>query len=229
MLKIINYLLIAFIILMIIPNLSSYGDESIIKTGITIKFDRDDKNEARIIISGENLEWSKTITYDEIYNNVTNQTQGLPTSWVENLEIILIRTLGNYSEVQYAIIECNEMANFSSLWTMCIDQRTNLELQIANKMVNKTFHTDLINNLTLEKDRLEDGKKDLETTSSAEITKLSEKNEDLNKWNSRWKWIGIIGIGIGGYFLNKYKGWGKRKHHIEAELPKDVSIGGGRG
>ena len=33
-------------------------------------------------------------------------------NWEEDIELIIIRTAGNYTEAQFAIQECNDMANF---------------------------------------------------------------------------------------------------------------------
>lgn len=208
------------LILLTLPLVSAWGDESLIKSKITVKWDKDELNSGRFIIQGENLDWSKTVYYNNTYDNSTNQTKGLPDSWVEELELIMIRALGNYTDAQYAIVECNAMSNFSVRWEDCINQRTKLELEMLNQMVNKTFLEDIENNFTKKIDKLEKERNNLKT----ENDKKAEEIQELNTWNSRWKVVGLVGFGVSLYFLNKYKGWFKRKQQEETELPKDTPL-----
>ncbi len=199
-------------------------EESLIKVPIRIKWDVDDKNTARIVIEGENLQWSKTIHYDTTINNDTNQTIGLPSAWIEDLEIILIRKFGNYTDVQYAIMECNKMANFSDKWEMCLEQRTYFELQILNEMVNKSDYENLENNLSIKIDEWKTKYSSDTSSKDTEITVLTEERDRLTSQKTRWQWIGIIGVCVAAYLGHKYKGWGKRKQEEETELPKDTSV-----
>jgi len=212
-------LFICFSLLMLLPLVVALGDESLIRTDIKIKFDKLGRDEAILTIEGENLQWSKTI----FYNSSENAT-GLPDSWVEEIEIVLIRTLGNYSEVQYAILECNQMANFSQEWRECIELNNQLDIMIINEMINRSIYESEKANLTEEKNKWEKDYELLKTTKDNEISDLTEEKEDLETWNSRLKWIGIAGIAIICWYLYKYKGLFRRKSQEEQEFPKDTSV-----
>jgi len=207
-----------FVIILMLPTVITLGDESLIRTTIKIKFDKLDQNEAILTIEGENLQWSRTI----FYNSSENAT-GLSDSWIEDIELILIRTLGNYSEVQYAILECNQMANFSYEWRECVELNNQLDIMIINEMINKTIYESEKANLTAERDKWRRDYELLGLTKDNEISSLTKEKEDLETWNQRWKYIGIAGIIAIGYVLRKYKGWGKRKSQEEQEFPKDTS------
>jgi len=199
-------------------------DESLIKVPITVKWDVDNKNTARIIIEGENLQWSKTISYNNTINNATNQSAGLPSGWVENLEIIIIQKFGNYTDVQYAIEECSKAINFTQEWKECVELNNKLDLMMINKMVNKSIYENMKQNLTTNintwesKYRTEmDGK---ETT----IKTLTDENEELTTWKTRWQWIGVAALIGCLYLANRFLGWGKRKQAEETEESTDVGI-----
>ncbi len=194
------------------------GDESIITTGIQVQFDTSNPEEARLIISGENLIWSKTITYNRTVLENHTTPFGFGEAWTENLEIIMIRRLGNYSDVQYAIIECNKMANFSREWRICVDQRERYEIQILNDMINKSEYESLKNNMTEQISSLEVDR----NSKDGEIDDLKSKNEELEGNKKRGWYLGIGGLAIGGWLLYKYKGWGKGKNQFEKEFPSDV-------
>lgn len=54
-----KFIYILVVILLILPLAIAETDESLIKTDVTVKFDRHDKNTATLIIQGENFEWRK--------------------------------------------------------------------------------------------------------------------------------------------------------------------------
>jgi hypothetical protein len=198
-------------------------DESLIRTNIKVKFIRDNAKQATLTVTGENLAWSKTINYDSSIDNRSNETKGF-SDFTEELEVLMLRKFGNYSDVQYAINDFRQSANYSNLWKQCIDQRTEFELQIANEMINKSKHEKIENNLTTLyndlKTTCEIDKSEKDTT----IQNLESDKEDLQTGRTRWMYAGIIGIGLSIWLLNKYRGLGKRKHQMEGELPKDTSL-----
>jgi len=198
-------------------------EESLIKVPIKIKWDVDDKNTARIVIEAENLQWSRTIYYNNTINKATNQSDGLPSSWIEDLEIILIRKFGNYTDVQYAISECNKMANFSDKWAACLEQRTNFELQILNEMINISEHNNITTNLTTKIAEWKERYGSDTSSKDTEITALTKERDTCSSQKTKWQWIGVVGVAVAGYLGHKYKGWGKRKQEEETELPKDTS------
>ena len=213
-------------ILLLIPNVIA-TEEQIITTDITLHFDKTANNEAIITISGENLQWSKTINFDhtiDTTDNSTNESIGFPNSFVEELQIILLRELGNITDVRYEIFRCNEMANFSHLWELCIRQRTDFELMIANDMIYKTNFSEMEGNLTTKFTNLESEYETYKASKDAAMLVKDTRIEDLERHRQFGWGIGIISLGVAIYLLNKYQGFGKRKQQIETEFPKDVAV-----
>lgn len=166
----------------------------------------------------------KTIFYNTTdETNATNSNKGLDDAWVENIEVILIRKLGNFTDALYKIAECNDMANFSNMWALCLKQRTNLELQLANDFINRSEYDSAIGNLTTEKD---DWKSKFETTDRDKTITISGLEKDKEKLTSQRQmgWgVGIVGLIIGLYLLYKYKGWFRREQQEQKEFPRDTS------
>jgi len=210
---------------LIFSALAFEDDKSVMRTEIQVTFDRNSPDEAVLTIDGENLHWSKTIKYnDSVKDNETGEVYGLPATWNENLEILMVREFGNYTDVQYEILRCNEMANFSNQWLLCRDQRDYFELQMMNNMINKTIYDDDVSNLTIERNNWEN-KYNTETTNlNDDISTLTKKNTTLTQQRNYGWLIGIAGLAVGGYLLYRYKGFGKRKSQEEKEFPRDHSI-----
>lgn len=165
-----------------------------------------------------------------IINNLTDETEGVYVLFrnkpltTDIIEFDIIREFGNQSELFDIINTCNEMANFSHLWELCIKQRTDFELQIANEMIYKINFSEMEGNLTTKFTNLESDYETYKSNKDAEILEKNERIGDLERHRQFGWGIGIIGFGVAIYLLNKYQGFGKRKQQIETEFPKDVSV-----
>lgn len=199
-------------------------DSSIVKTSVHISWDRNGENEAVLTVTGENLNWVKTLIYNSsVKDNETGEMYGMPGTWSEDLEILMVREFGNYTDVLYVINECNEMANFSRQWETCNIQREECIIDALNNKVNKTTYDEDIGNLTEQKESCESSFSAEKSSLNSRINELTEENTEL-KNNRKWGWLlGIGGIGIAGYVFVRYKGWGRRKHQDETEHSVDVS------
>ena len=181
--------------------------------------------------------YSRTYTFeirfnDTIINNSTNETEGvyvleagktLTSQW-ESISFDIVKDFANQSELFDIITTCNEMANFSNLWELCIRQRTDFELQIANDMIYKINFSDMESNLTTKFTNLENVYETYKSNKDAEILEKNTRIGDLERHRQFGWGIGIISLGVAIYLLNKYTGFGKRKQQSENEFPKDVAV-----
>lgn len=225
-------LFVFFMMFLIIPGAIAIKEVPI-TTNAEIRIDRHSSTEIDLLIIGEDHDEffnPNSYVFKIRLNETGNESEvmildkngnNLPKTgtWIS---ISVSKQLGNVTEIFDIVNTCNDMANFSSKWWQCVEQRNALEVQIIDEMINKTSHENEVNNLTRDITNLEAEKREKQN----QINELKKEKDDLEKWNGRWKWVGIIGIGIAGYFLYRYKGWGKREHQEQKELPKDVSIGG---
>ena len=208
------------VLILLIPLVMGFSEESLLTTDLKVRFEREGFDIGRIVVTGENLEWNKVIYFNQTIPENLTEPVGFGPEWDEELEIIMLRRLGNYSDVQYAIIQCNQMANFSNEWRSCMDDRNVLELHIMDNMVNKTEYEGLEENITEQITSLNSQI----STKTSEITTLEEEKKKLEQ-QRQYGWILAIGAGIGlGYMLYTYKGWGKRKHQMQGEYPSDISV-----
>ena len=200
-----------------------FGEESLIKSYLKIYFERLSDKEAILRLESENLDWSKAILYNESIDNTTGEIIGFDI-WNEKIDLIFIRQLGNYTDVQFLILECNEMANFSNKWEKCIEQRNELMLSLENEMINKSEYYEMETNLTTQTEKYKNDYINFEKSKIEEITKLKSENETL-KTHRQYGWgIGIVGFIVASYTLWKYTGFGKRKHQEEMEISRDTTI-----
>jgi FlaA1/EpsC-like NDP-sugar epimerase len=204
-----------------------------------VKIDRQNENETNLIIIGEDHDqylnpnsFVFRIKNNHSINSVTNLSEGiyvtntngetLPRSGTE-IKIHISRELGNQSELYEIIDTCNNMANFSYKWEVCMETKNNVELQMVNQMINKTIAEQIETNLTRKIDTLEDSKRNMQTQKDIEIKDLKERIEELETHRQFGWGIGFVGLALSLYLGNKYTNFGKRKHQEQNELPKDVS------
>lgn len=232
-------LYIGLMVLLILPMVLAI-EEQFIDIGADVYFEKidDDTANLRIAVEGYNsyrpsLMLSYFITHIGYVNDTTNTTYWIWNASKEGggelskiatpITFTINKNLGNQSELFDIINTCNEMSNFSSLWELCMNQRLDLELQILNEMVNKTWHYDIETNLTTRLNNIETTYETYKTTKDAELEEKNKRIGDLERHRQYGWLIGIVGLIVAGYTLNKYVGWGKRKHQEQTEFPKDVS------
>ncbi len=211
-------ILCIFLMILLIPLVLS--QESLIRSNIKVKFDVVGENEAILTIQGENLDWSKSIIYNKSIDNSTNQTVGFSNGWYQELEIILLRTLGNYTDALYAMAECNELANFSA---ECIYERDLFKKQRDDfyvNRVNKTLYEELKTNLTNEINNLKASYED-KVKKNQELQSQVKKLTNQNK--TGW-FVAVAAILVVLFLLYKYTGFLKRGHPYDKETPIDTSM-----
>lgn len=228
-----KYLYIVLMILLILP-ITLAVTEAPISCRAELRVNKIDENNINLIIVGEDNDeflnpnsFVYKIKYNSTVNNITNSSEGLHIFDGDNnllpvrgtwINIIVSKQFGNTTDLFDIVETCNEMANFSAKWELCIKQRTDLELLIANELINKSD----VDNLTTEVSSLQSQYNDCSITKTSEVKKLNDEINELTK-NRNWGFlIGGAGIVLALYFLNKYRGFGKRKHQEETEFPRDV-------
>jgi len=209
---------IKFLILAILLIPAVFGlEDTLVKTHITIEML--DSNTLRV--TGENLEWAKTINLTEIVEG--NTTRYELEKFKEDLEIILIRKFGNYTEVTELLSVCRDNLNYSDKWKECIELNRKVtidNLNMLNNMVNKTEYDNcLMNNTNLQHSC------DIKILEKS--NELSEIKEQLETTKNQRMWLAILTlIGFGGsiYLFARYIGFGKKGTWKERDKPTDIPL-----
>lgn len=190
--------------------------ESIIKTNINIMYNNETST-LRII--GEHLDWSKTIKYNESFN--------------EDLEIEIIRTFGNYSEITELLSVCKEQFNFTDEYMSCRDTNLALDLKIRENYEGGGETINLLDglienykgcliNITEIKNKCEGDKKDIENTKEVSINDLKRERDDAQK-RSSWLTFFVFGLGVAVVILAIRAGFFRKIQTFEQrDRPRDM-------
>jgi hypothetical protein len=196
-------ILIMFILLTVPFATAAVND--IIKTQIHVELD---KNTGVLRITGEGLNWAKTLNLVTVNNtNTTSLTLGEGIS--DDLEILMLRSFGNMTDIENLVQLCNNKFNFTEKWESCIKLNSNLSVQMMD-MVNKSSYDMCLSNVST-------------TINNCEIDKLTQQNDmnrqigdlntELSKVKSQKSWFTIgtfVFLAVAVFVVYKYRGFGKR-------------------
>lgn len=198
------YKLIIIMFLFLMP-ITSAVDDTIIHAEITFTYDV----ESNIVrITGENLDWAETLNDSDVS---------------QELDLILVRDIANYTEVTALMDICKENLNYSQRWQDCIDLNLDLDEQVRNS-VNQSIYDECVTNVTSTYHKCELEKQTITSERNTKVTELEGLNTDIE---TQRNWLAITSIiGIGGiiYLMKKYKIWGQRETFTERDKPIETSF-----
>lgn len=192
-----NKYFIIILAFLFLTGIVSAVESAVIKTSINVEFIPENNNITGVLrIKGEGIDWIKTI----------NVTQPFTAN---NLELLFVRDLGNFTEVQSLLETCKTSLNYSALWRDCIENKSLINLQALQCQVNYDNCKKDVGfeaNYTTCKENII--KKDAEI-SNKEIEKqqgISSAETKLEQQTSLRNWlviIALVGWGIAGFYLSK--------------------------
>ena len=207
---------IFFLIFLLMISSVMAKEQTVIKTYINLSFDN---NNSILRIVGENLNWAKTINICTV--NCTSNS-----SWIENLEILMVREMGNLSDVTNLFEKldvCINQMNYTDEYVRCMSiarDKDNQLLDCKEGVSYKQNYTEC-QDIIAQKDnaiRDKDDEKDVA---------IRKVQDDMDKIRRQRDWLtiaSVIGGIISAIFLYKNKGGLFAKKEERSQLPTRFSV-----